>query len=139
MSRHVQIGMVLTVLAALIGAGGGFYLGLRLGEAISDTVAPVVIGAYTGLLVGPALLVWLSLRVARQANAGKTAAYLLIGWALLASGVLSALAQFDATHSIPGMIVLLGAVSLAARGWANRPPRLRTPTVRASAPKGTQL
>jgi hypothetical protein len=126
MSRHVQIGLVLTVMAALIGGGGGFYLGLRFGEAISDTIAPVVIGAYTGLIIGPALLVWASLRVAQQANAGKTAVYLLIGWAVMASGTLYALSQFDTTHSIPGMIVLLGVVSLAARGWAIRTPRLKT-------------
>jgi hypothetical protein len=126
MSRQVQIGQVLTVIAALLGAGGGFFLGLRFGEASSDTIAPVVIGAYTGLIVGPALLVWVSLRAARQANAGKTAAYLLIGWAVMASGTLYALAQLSVTHSIPGMIVLLGAVSLAARMWAIRAPRLST-------------
>jgi uncharacterized membrane protein YeaQ/YmgE (transglycosylase-associated protein family) len=48
MSRQSQIGLVLTVMAALIGGGGGFYLGLRLGEASNNTVGPVIIDATPG-------------------------------------------------------------------------------------------
>lgn len=120
MKPHTQLGLALTVVAALLGAGGGLYLGFRLGEASSDQVGHVVIGAYLGLLVGPGLSIWGMLALARQGRAGRTASYLTIGWAPSATAAVYVVTWLGAPENLPGVLVLLIIVSLVARRRAAR-------------------
>ena len=124
MNRHTQLGLALTVVAALFGAGGGLYLGFRLGEASSDQFGHVVIGAYTGLLVGPGLSIWGVLAVAKQGRAGRTALYLTIGWVPGATAAVYGVTWLGDPQNLPGVLMLLVIVSIVARLWANSSTRL---------------
>jgi hypothetical protein len=119
MNRNTQLSLALTVVAALLGAAVGLYLGFRLGEASSDQVGHVVIGAYLGLLTGPGLSVWGLLAVAKQGRAGRTALYLTLAWVPGATAALYVVNWLGAPQNLPGVLALLVVTSFVARLWAN--------------------
>jgi len=123
MNRRTQLGLALTAVAALIGALVGLYVGFRLGDAIGNHVGYVITGAYLGLLVGPGLVVWAALALARLSHAGRTAVSLTLGWALTATTLVYTIPWLGTPQRIPGVLVLLVAASLVARLWAERPAR----------------
>jgi hypothetical protein len=123
MERRNEIGLVLTMIGALFGACAGLYLGFQLGMASGNSVGRVIIGAFLGLLVGPGLGAWASLALARQERAGRTAGYLTIGWALSATIMIYVLYWLDTPHNVPGVLMLLAGVALAARALAGWPAR----------------